>query len=167
MERSVLDELPLRGRGLGFVGFDPRQNLFLRDLCGRFDAAGNRANHVGNPIAPGGHSRQHLLGRHTAILGETIVAVDGHANDELGVFRIPEVHPSQHILVGQVHVDIRVQRSLGSTSQFIFRAVAPRAVSAQEGIKSIFESRQGPCFVETIRNDKCFYVGSAASVGKL
>jgi hypothetical protein len=45
--------------------------------------------------------------------------------------------------------------------------VAPRAVGAQDGIKSVFESRQGPCFVETIRNDKCLDVGSTASVGKL
>ena len=32
MERSVLNELLLRGRGLGFVSLDPRQNLLFGNL---------------------------------------------------------------------------------------------------------------------------------------
>jgi len=139
MERSVLNELLFRGRSLRFVSLDPRQNLLLGDLCGLLDAAGNRRNHVGNPIAPGGHSGQHLFARHAAVLGEAIVAVDDHANHELGIFRIPEVHASQRIFMRQIHVDVGVQRSLSSTSQFILRAMAPRAIGAQQRIQSFLE----------------------------
>jgi hypothetical protein len=167
MERSVLNELSLRGRGLSFVSLDPRQNLLLGDLCGLFNTAGNRPNHVGNPIAPGGHGRQHLLGRYAAILGETIVAVDGHANHEPGIFRISEVHASQCVFVRQIHVDVRVQRSLSSASQLILGAMAPGAIGAKHGVQGFFESCQRLRFVETVRSYETFHVGSAASIRKL
>jgi hypothetical protein len=105
-----------------------------------------------------------LLGRYAAILGETIVAIDLHANHQLGVFGFPEVHASQRISVSQIYIDVRVERSLRSASQFILGAVAPGAVGAKQGIQSLFKCGQRLLFAEASGKNKALDVGSAASV---
>jgi hypothetical protein len=71
--------------------------------------------------------------------------------------------------VGQLHVDVGVKRSLGSTAAFIFRAMAPGAVGAKHWIKSVFERFQRALFVKThlVRKYSGFDVRSTASVRKL
>src|SRR5215510_11842148 len=166
MERSVLNELLLRGRGLSSVSLDPRQNLLLGNLRICRNTPRNFGNHVGNSVAPSGDSCQHLVRCNAAILREAIVAVDGHTNDELRLFQLPEVDASQRIFMRQIHVDVRVNWRLSSTSQFILRAMAPTAVLAKQRIQSLFESCQRPRFVKThlLCIDGSFYVRSATPV---
>src|SRR5438876_42879 len=142
MERSVLDELSLRDRGLSCVSLDPRQNLLFGNLRICRNAPRNFGNHIGNSVAPCGDSFQHLFRCNAAIFREAIVALDGHTNDELRLYGLPEVDASQRIFMRQIHVDVRVNRRLSSTSQFILRAMAPGAVLAKQRIESLFESRQ-------------------------
>src|SRR5688572_15642897 len=166
MERSVLNKLLLRGRGLGFVSGDPRQNLIFGNLLRNRDASGNVGNHVGNSVTPSGDSCQHLVRCNAAVFREAIVAVDGHTNDELRLCELPEVDASQRIFMRQIHVDVRVNRRLSSTSQFILHAMAPRAVAAKQRIKSVLESLQRPLLVKThlLSKNEGFYVRSATSV---
>src|SRR5262245_6036633 len=166
MERSVLNELLLRGRGLSFVSLDPRQNLLFGNFRICRNAPRSFRNHVCNSVAPGGDSCQHLVRRNTAIFREAIVTVDGHTNDELGLFRLPEVDASQRIFMRQIHVDVRVNRRLSATSQFILCAMASAAVLSKQRIESLFESCQRPLFVKThfLCIDRSLYVGSATPV---
>jgi len=103
------------------------------------------------------------------IPAKAIVAVDTHANHQLGVCGIPEVHTSQRILVGQIHIGVGVQRSLSAARAVIVRAMARGAVGAEQRINSLLESFQRSLLVEThfrgIGNT--LYVGPAASARKL
>src|SRR5262249_24817890 len=99
MERSVLNELSVRGRGLSSVSLDPRQNLLLGNLLRSREASRNAGNRVGNLVTPCGNRGQHFLGCHSAVRSKTIVAVDGHTNDELRLFGLPEVDASQRIFM--------------------------------------------------------------------
>ena len=128
MERSVLDEL----RSAAGV-FALSASIHAR-ICSSvtFSKPGmlarNFGNHVGNSVTPSGDSGQHLVRCNAAILREAIVAVDGHTNDELRLCGLPEVDASQRIFMRQIHVDVRMHRSLSSTCQFILGAMAPAAV---------------------------------------
>src|SRR5437667_11261108 len=99
MERSVLNELLLRGRGLSFVSLDPRQNLLFGNLRICRNAPRNFGNHVGNSVAPSGDSFQHLFRCNAAIFREAIVALDGHTNDERRLYDRPGVDSSQRIFM--------------------------------------------------------------------
>src|SRR5688572_693208 len=166
MERGVLNELLLRGRGLGFVGLDPRQNLLFSNLHICRNAPRSFRNHVGNSVAPGRDSRQHLVRCNAAILPEAIVAIDGHTNVELGLFELAEVDAGQRILMSQIDVDVRVNRRLSSTCQLILRAMAVGAVLAKKRIESVFESCQRPRFVKPhlLCVNRSFDVDSAPAV---
>src|SRR5262249_30795670 len=118
---------------------------------------------------PSGESCQHLVRCNAAILCEAIVAVDGHANLELRLCEPSGVDASQRIFIRPIHNDVRKNPRLRSTSQFILRAMAPRAVLAEQRIESLFESCQRPRFVKThlLCIHGSFYVGSATPVRNL
>src|SRR5215471_19534053 len=166
MERCVLNKLLLRGRGLRFVSLDPRQNLLVGNLHICRNAPGSFRNHVGNSVAPGGDSCQHRFRCDAAIFREAIMAVDGHTSDELRLCGFPEVDASQRIFMRQIRVDVRVERRLSSTSQFILRAMASGAVLAKQRIESLFESCKGPFLVKAhlLCIDRGFDVESATPV---
>src|SRR5262245_48635458 len=119
MERSVLNELLVCGRGLRLVSRDPRQNLLFGYLRIRGNTPRNFGNHVGNSVAPGGNRGQHLFRCNAAIFREAIVSIDGHTFDEPRRCELPEVDAREGIFMRQIYVDVGVNRRLSSTSQFI------------------------------------------------
>jgi hypothetical protein len=139
MKGCVFNEIPLGGRRFRPVICDPLQNLLFGNLRRLFDAPGNAGNHVGHCIASGGDGLQHLLICRGATSPKTMMAVDAHANNEPGVRGGAKVDARRRIFVGQIHIDVRMQRSLSSTPGTILGAVARGAVGAEERIESGFK----------------------------
>jgi hypothetical protein len=97
------------------------------------------------------------------------VAVDAHTNHQPGVFRVPEIHTSERVFMGQSHIGVRVKRDLSTGSSAIFRAMARRAVGTQQGVEGDFARFQRPSFVKThlLGIGNGLDVSSTTSVGKL
>ena len=96
------------------------------------------------------------------------MAIDAHANDQLGVFGFPEVDTRQRVFVSQVHIDVCVQWSLRAAPGGVFGAMAPTAVGTGQLINRVLERVQRSVFVKThlLGIEDGFDVGSTTSIRK-